>query len=355
MNLISKLALALVGGLSFVSSAAIADVKLSGAGASFPAPLYQRWVTQFQEKYPTIKIDYQSSGSGAGIKAITDKTVNFAGSDAPLSTKQIEALQGAAVVQFPATIGAVVPIYNLPGVSSDLNFTGELLSEIFAGKISTWNDAKIAALNPDVTLPATTITPAWRTDGSGTTFVFTNYLASQSPSFKETIGTGTQVQWPVGQGGKGNPGVTAVVKATAGAIGYVELNYATANSLTFGAVKNNAGKFVKASTASISEAAKAAATELKGPVMASNLWNRDGEATYPIAAFTYLIAYQDLSALESKAHAQALVDFFAWGVTEGQKTGQTMDYGPLAPDVQAKVLATLAGFTYKGETLVPAK
>jgi len=354
MKMMSKLALLAFAGLGLVASPVQAETRLSGAGASFPAPLYAKWVAQFQEKFPTIKIDYQGTGSGAGIKAIIDKTVSFAGSDAPLSKKQIEALNGAAVVQFPSTIGAVVPVYNLPGVSTDLNFTGELLADIFAGKITSWDDAKIAELNPGVTLPATTITPAWRTDGSGTTFVFTNYIASHSESFKESVGMGTSVKWPTGQGGKGNPGVTAVVQATAGAIGYVELNYATQNKLSFGAVRNNAGKFVKASTDSISLAATSAAEELTGPVMASPLWNREGEATYPIAAFTYLIAYQDLSSLNSKEDAQALVDFFQWAVTEGQATGVSMDYGPLAADVQAKVVANLQSFTYKGEAVKPA-
>ncbi len=329
------------------------QIRVSGAGASFPVPLYSKWVTEFQAKHPSILIDYQGTGSGAGIKAITDKTVDFGGSDAPLSKKQLEAIGADKVVQIPATIGAVVPVYNLSGVSSNLNFTGEVLADIFGGKITRWNDAKLAGLNPDITLPDAAITPAWRTDGSGTTFVFTNYLASHSDFFRENVGMGSSVKWPGGQGGKGNAGVAAVVQQTAGSIGYVELNYATQNQLTFGSVKNDAGKFIKASPESIAHAASAAAEKLTGQVMATNLWNQPGESTYPIASFSYIIAHKDLSNMPSIQHAQALIDFLDWAIHDGQTIATSMDYGPLAPDVQAKVAANLKLFVYKGQAITP--
>src|SRR5436190_7134906 len=309
---------AVVGvGAVLAASAAMAgaaDIRLQGAGATFPNPLYQRWVSEYQKSHPTVKIDYQSIGSGGGIKAITEKTVHFAGSDAPMSKKELEAAGGAeGIVEVPSVAGAVVPAFNLPGVK-ELNFSGEVLAEIFMGKIAAWNDPKIAALNPGATLPATAITPAWRTDGSGTTFVFTNYLATQSEEFKGSVGTGKQVKWPAGQGGKGNEGVAAVVQQTAGAIGYIELNYATANKIPFGAVKNKDGKFVRASAETVSAAGEGAAARLSGTVLAADIWNQPGAKAYPISAFTYLVVYKDLSKvnIQSPQEARALADFLWW-------------------------------------------
>ena len=221
-----------------------AEVRLQGAGATFPNPIYQRWVTEYQSLHPDVKIDYQSIGSGGGIKGITEKTVDFAGSDAPMSKKEQELAKGP-IVHIPTVAGAVVPAYNLPGVD-DLKLDGPTLAEIFMGKITNWNDPKIAALNEGKQLPDMGITPAYRTDGSGTTFVFTNYLAGQSEDFKNNIGMGKQVKWPKGQGGKGNEGVSAVVQQTPGALGYIEVNYAMANKIAYASMKNPSGKFVKA-------------------------------------------------------------------------------------------------------------
>jgi phosphate transport system substrate-binding protein len=333
-------------------TAAAQEVRIQGAGATFPNPLYQRWVADYQKAHPTVKIDYQSIGSGGGIKAITEKTVDFAGSDAPLNKKEIEAMGGAdAVVEVPSCAGAVVPAYNLPGVG-ELKFTGEALAGIFAGTITKWNDAKIAAANEGVTLPDMAIVPAWRTDGSGTTYVFTSYLATQSESFKSTVGAGKQVKWPAGQGGKGNEGVAAVVQQTRGAIGYIEQNYATANKIPFGAVKNKAGTFVKASEASVAAAGEAAAAGMKGTVLAANIWNQPGEQAYPISAFTYLIVYKDLSALK-KEQATALGDFLWWASHEGQQsTPGSLGFAPLAPAVQQKVAEALGTLTYQGRPVV---
>jgi len=335
--------------LSFASFANAADVRLQGAGASFPNPLYQRWVSEYQKSHPTVKIDYQSIGSGGGIKAITEKTVHFAGSDAPLNKKELTALGETNVVQVPSCAGAVVPAYNLPDVKGDINFTGEVLAEIYMGKISKWNDAKITGLNPGVKFPDMAITPAWRSDGSGTTYVFTNFLATQSEAYKGSIGAGKQVQWPVGQGGKGNEGVAAAVMGTTGAIGYVELNYALANKITFGGVKNKDGKFVKATPASVAAAGEGAVKSLQGSVLAADIWNQPGEKSYPIASFTYLIFYKDLSTAKTAEEAKTLTDFVAWCMADGQKIAEQMDYAPLAPAVKTKVDEALKGLKFGGK------
>jgi phosphate transport system substrate-binding protein len=340
---------------ALLSVPACADVRLVGSGATFPAPLYKKWVADFQKVASDAKLDYNSVGSGGGIKAITDKTVAFAGSDAPLNKKQLEAMGGeGAVVQVPSCAGAVVPAYNVPGLESttELKFTGEVLAQIYLGTISMWNDAAIGALNPGVKLPALAITPAYRSDGSGTTFVFTNYLATQSDAFKETIGMGTQVKFPVGQGGKGNEGVSAVVQQTAGAIGYIEANYATANKITFGSVKNLEGEFVKASPESVSLAGAAAAETLKGTVLSANIWNKPGKGVYPISAFTYLIVHRDLNNLKSDAEARMLVRFLRWATSEGQRSAKELDYAPLSAGVQAKVQEALGTITYQGKPVL---
>ena len=341
------LARMVMGALASASVSA-ADVRLQGAGATFPNPLYQRWVAEYQESHPDVKIDYQSIGSGGGIKGFTEKTVDFAGSDAPLSASELTAAGGAAnIVMIPSCAGSVVPAYNLPGVAH-LNLSGEVLAEIFMGGISTWSDPRIAALNPGVNLPATAITPAWRSDGSGTTYIFTKYLATQSPVFRGTIGTGKQVKWPVGQGGKGNDGVAAIVQQTAGAIGYIEQNYASANKIAFGSVRNRDGEFVKASPQSVSLAGESASAGLSGTILATDLWNQPGQGVYPIASFTYLIVYKDLNNLNDPTKARALADFLWWATHDGQKLPSELDYAPLSPAVQAKVEAALRELRFQG-------
>lgn len=339
-------------GMALGVSSASADVRLQGSGASFPAPLYKRLVSEYQKLHPDIQIDYQSIGSGGGIRAITDKTVHFAGSDAPLSKKEIEAAGGEAnLVEIPSCAGGVVPTYNLPTVKADLKFTGTLLADIYMGKVTRWNDPAIATLNPGVELPDMAITPVWRTDGSGTTFIFTHYLATQSEAFQSTIGADKQVKWPTGQGGKGNEGVTAVVQQTAGGLGYVEQGYADNNHLSYGAVANKDGKFLKASPDSVSLAGAGAVSGMKGQILAANIWNQPGEKAYPIASFTYLIVYKDMNNLASKADAQALVDFLSWATHDGQKFATQLDYAPLAAAVQQKVEQALKEITYKGQPL----
>ncbi len=247
----SLLVLAVACPLNHVAAA----TRLQGAGATFPAPFYKRLVVVYEQSHPDVLIDYQSIGSGGGIKAITDQTVDFCASDAPMNKKELAAAGGAEnIVEIPACAGGIVPIYNVPDVTTPLNFSGELLADIYLGKVSVWNDPAIAQLNPDVHLPELFITPVWRTDGSGTNFIFTNYLSTRSENFAFTVGLGKQVQWPFGQGGKGNEGVTAVVQQTEGGIGYVEQSYADNNQLVSGAVQNKDGKFVRASPQSVSKA-----------------------------------------------------------------------------------------------------
>jgi phosphate transport system substrate-binding protein len=337
---------------SATSPAKGGETRLQGAGATFPAPFYKRLVVAYQESHPHVLIDYQSIGSGGGIRAITDRTVHFSGSDAPMNKKELDAVGGeSAIVEIPSCAGGVVPTYNLPGFKGELKFTGELLAQIYMGKVNRWNDAALAKINPDVQLPDLPITPVWRTDGSGTTFIFTHYLATQSEDFKSSIGMDKQVQWPIGQGGKGNEGVTAVVQQTAGGLGYVEQSYADNNHLLYGSVQNKDGKFVKASAENVSAAGAEPAKNMQGQILAADIWNQPGEKAYPIASFTYLIVYKDLKNLPDKASAQGLVDFLWWATHDGQKHAAEIGYAPLAAEVQKKVEEALKGVTYKGEPL----
>lgn len=333
------------------SVASAADIKLTGAGATFPQPLYERWTVEYQKQNPTAKITYEGGGSGAGIKRITDKTCAFGASDAPLSEKEIEALGGtAAVIQFPSVAGGVVPAYNIPDLKGELKFTGEVIADIYLGKISKWNDKAIAELNPGVKLPDLAITPAWRSDGSGTTHVFTSYLATQSNDFKAAIGAGKQVKWPVGTGGKGNPGVAAVVQQTPGAFGYIEQNYAVANKIAYGAVKNAAGEFVRATIPTMTAAGEGAVDKLKGTVLKADIWNQPGQNAYPITAFTYIIVNNDLRSVKTMDEAVALKKFLAWALSDaGQKIASDMDYAPLSKGVQRASQTALETVTFEGK------
>jgi phosphate transport system substrate-binding protein len=335
--------------LALGSSVALAETRLQGAGATFPNPIYQRWTTEYQKANPDVKIDYQSIGSGGGIKGITEKTVDFAGSDAPMSKKEMAAA-GGGIVHIPTVAGAVVLAYNAPGFQGDLKLSGDVVAEIFMGKITKWNDPKIAALNAGAKLPDAGITPAYRTDGSGTTFVFTNYLCTQSDDFKGTVGPGKQVKFPVGQGGKGNEGVTAVVQQTPGAIGYIELNYAIANKIPFALMKNKDGNFVKASTETVSAAGAGAAASMKDS-LAVDIWNQPGANSYPISAQTYIIVYKDLGYVKDPAKAKALVGFLKWALTDGQKMAPEMTYAPLAEPVQKKALDVVNGLMWDGKAM----
>jgi len=337
--------------LAFATGLAQADIHLQGAGATFPNPFYQRLVAEYQKLHPDVKIDYQSIGSGGGVKAITDSTVDFAGSDAPLGKKDLEACGADNIVQIPSCAGAVVPAYNIPDVTAELKFTGELLADIQLGKVTKWNDPRLVSLNPDAKLPDLAITPVYRTDGSGTTYVWTNYLALQSTAFKETVGAGKEVKFPLGQGGKGNAGVAAVLQSTKGALGYIEENYAEENKIAFGSVRNKAGRFVKATPESVAKAVGAAAGQMKGSVLSANALDQEGDETYPISSLTYLIVYKDLKSVKSREQAQEVVNFLWWATHEGQQYAPKLNYAPLAPAVQKKVEEALAGVTFKGQSV----
>lgn len=350
MKLFSVLKMAVVA-MALPATTAMAADRLQGAGATFPQPYYQRLVAEYQ-KLTGATIDYQGIGSGGGQKGIAEKTVHFAGSDAPMDRKVIAKCGGAEnLVEVPSCAGGIVAIYNLPGIKQALRFTGPVLAEIYMGKIRRWNDQKLVELNPGVELPDQAITAVWRTDGSGTNFVWTNYLCTQIAEFKSSIGAGLKVQWPVGLGGKGNPGVTHTVQQTVGGIGYVEQTYADQNHLAYGLVQNKEGNFVKATPKSVSLAGAGAVDQMHGQMIPANIWHQAGKDTYPIASFTYLIVYKDLNNLPDKEAAQTLVNFLWWATHDGQKLAAKLDYAPLAPAVQKKVEEALKTITYKGEAL----
>jgi phosphate transport system substrate-binding protein len=322
------------------ASAAMADVSLKGEGATFPKPLYDVWVSKFHDANSDITVDYQGSGSGGGIKAITNKTVDFAGSDVKLSKKEM----GAAgdVVYLPSCAGAVVAAYNLPGFTGELRLTGPVLADIYLGNITNWNDAKIAVLNPGATLPNLAITPVYRSDGSGTNAVFSKYLTMQSDDFQAKVGTGKSVQWPVGQGAQANNGVTKVVKDVAGALGYIELNYALANEVSMATLQNKDGKWVKPSLDAVTAAA-ASATEIPADIM-----NQSGDNAYPISSFTYILVHKDLSYLGDKAKVDALIKFLVWAETDGQKLTSDHQYAPLPDAVAQKAMENIHSLTFNG-------
>ena len=326
--------------LAVISGAALtAQLAINGTGATFPAPIYSKWFAEYNKLHGDVRINYQPLGSGAGIRQITERTVFFGASDGPMTNEQLAAAPGK-VLHLPTVLGAVVPIYNVPGVSQELKFSGPVLADIFLGKITKWNDAAIAGLNTGVTLPDTDIVVARRSDGSGTTYIWVDYLSKVSPEFRKTVGVNTSVKWPVGIAAAKNDGVAAVVKQTPGALGYVELIYAINTKQPYGLVQNPSGKFVKASIASVTAAAEAAAKQMPADYRVS-ITNAPGDAVYPIASFTWMLLYQDP---KDKAQAKAMVDFMTWALTDGQRFAGEMGYAPLPKnvvDMEMKTLATI--------------
>ena len=311
------------------------NVTITGAGSSFVAPIMQQWAETYNKAHSAVKVDYQGKGSGVGIAGITDKTLDFAASDAPMSEKEIAAA-GGNVINVPVIAGAVVAIYNVPGAPADLKLDGVVLAEIFQGKIKNWNDAKITAANPDAKLPDQAITIVCRSDSSGTSYIFSSYLATQSDEFLEKVGASKAPKWPAGgQAAKGNPGVAQAVQNSVGAIGYVELNYAVEKKLQYAMVKNAEGEFIKATPESTSLAGDAAAASMKDTLV-SRLWNRKGKGTYPICGLVYVLVRTDLTAM-GQAKAEALVDFLQWSTHEGQKSAASLSYAPLSTAMQTKV------------------
>jgi phosphate transport system substrate-binding protein len=309
-----------------------ATVVINGAGATFPNPIYSRWFAEYEKAHPNVKINYQPIGSGGGIRQLTAKTVFFGASDGPMTGEQLKAAPGP-IVHLPTVLGGVVPIYNLP---VKLNFTGQLLADIYLGKIRKWNDPAIRAANPGVNLPASDIAVVHRSDGSGTTYIFVDYLSKVSPEFKQKVGVATSVSWPAGVGAKGNEGVSGLVKQTPGAIGYVELIYASKNNIPFGAVQNSAGKFVTASLDSITAAAAGAAIPDDFRV---SITNARGDAAYPIASFTWILLYEQNNDHE---RARLMTDFMKWALADGQKLAGALGYAPLPQAVIDKETGALA-------------
>jgi phosphate transport system substrate-binding protein len=313
------------------TTSALAQVKLNAAGATFPYPIYSKWFQEFK-KETGIEINYQSIGSGGGITQLTSGTVDFGASDKPLTEEQAAKMR-AKVLHFPTVLGAVVPTYNLAGVEKPLNFTGPALAGMFSGSIKKWNDAAIKATNPGVNLPDSDIVVVHRSDGSGTTFVFTDYLAKVSPEFKAKIGTpNTSVNWPVGLGAKGNEGVAGLVKQTPNSIGYVELIYALQNKMGYGSVKNAAGKFVRADIASVTAAAAGAAKNMPADFRVS-ITNAPGPNAYPISTFTWLLVPSTVS---DSAKREEIKKFLSWMLTKGQTYAESLGYAPLPKPVVAK-------------------
>ena len=325
-----------LGGIVLAQNALL----INGAGATFPNPIYSKWFDEYHKTNGNIQINYQSVGSGAGIKQATDGTVDFGASDGPMSDEQLKAYSdkhGSALLHFPTVLGAVVPTYNINGVSVSLNFTPEALAGIFLGRITKWNDPAIAAANKGVNLPAEDIVVVHRSDGSGTTYVFTDYLSKVSDDWKNKVGKGTSVNWPAGLGGKGNEGVTGLIKQTPNSIGYVELIYAAKNNVAYGAVKNADGVFLKADLVGVSEAAAGAAKNMPDDFRVS-ITNAPGKKAYPISSFTWLLIPAKFS---DAAKRDAMKGFLKWALTDGQNQVEELSYAKLPKEVVAKELKAI--------------
>jgi phosphate transport system substrate-binding protein len=328
-----KAALGLI--LALGMGTALAETNLNGAGATFPNPIYQKWFSEYHNTHPEVQINYQSIGSGGGIKQLQAQTVDFGASDGPMTDEQLSQTP-FKVFHIPTVLGAVVPTYNWPGVSADLKFTADVLADIFLGKITKWNDSRIAKANGGVKLPDSDIVVVHRSDGSGTTYIFTDYLSKVSPEWQSKVGKATSVNWPVGLGGKGNEGVAGMVKQTEGSIGYVELIYALQNKMPFGSVQNAAGEFVKASLDSTTAAA-ASITAIPDDFRVS-ITNAPGKTAYPICSFTWLLVPAEWN---DATKEKEFVSFLNWMVDQGQTLTQSLDYAPLPKSVAQKVKARI--------------
>ncbi|MEM2087788.1 MAG: phosphate ABC transporter substrate-binding protein PstS [Thermoproteota archaeon] len=335
-------------------------IILNGAGASFPFPLIDKWISVYSQTKPNVQINYQSIGSGGGIRQHTEKTIDFGASDAPLNPEQ--ASNAPNTLHIPFTIGGVAVVYNIPGIQKDLKFSGEVLADIFMARITKWNDPRLLALNPGVNLPDENIIVVHRSDGSGTTFVFTEYLSEVSQDWKTNIGKGTVVNWPAGLGGKGNEGVAGLVSQNPYSIGYVEFIYAKKNNIPWGYVKNAAGEYVEPSLESFKAAAAAAAVTLprgdeswaEVSIIRNVVHNARAAGAYPITSFSYFLVYKDLKVLPNMDEdmARALVEFLWWTIHEGQNYSAELDYVPLPTNVVAHNEATIRMMTFDGKQLL---
>jgi phosphate transport system substrate-binding protein len=316
---------------ALVAGAAAQTMQINGAGATFPYPIYSKWFAEYNKVKPNVQINYQSIGSGGGIRQLTNQTVFFGATDGPMTNEQLQTAPGK-ILHFPTVLGAIVPVYNIPNVTAELKFTGPVLADIFLGKITKWNDPAITKLNPGVTLPGSDITVAHRSDGSGTTYIWVDYLAKVSEEWKKKVGVATSVNWPTGIGGKGNEGVAGLVTQSPGSIGYVELIYALQNKIKYGSVQNMAGEFVAANEQSVTAAAAAAAVKMP-PDFRVSITNAEGKGVYPIASFTWLLLYENP---KDKTQARMMMEFMTWALTDGQKFAGQLGYAPL-PDAVVKL------------------
>jgi phosphate transport system substrate-binding protein len=326
-----------------------AQMLMNGAGATFPYPIYSKWFEEYTKVDHEVRFNYQSIGSGGGIRQITERTVDFGASDGPMTDDQLRKAP-AELFHIPTVLGAVVATYNLPG-SPKLRFTGDVLADMFLGKITKWDDERIKALNPSVTLPSQSIVVVHRSDGSGTTYIWVDYLSKVSKAWEQKVGRGTSVNWPVGLGGKGNEGVAGQVKNAPGALGYVELAYAITNKLPAAAVKNQAGQFVEATIESTTAAGAGAAANMPGDFRVS-LTNPPGDHVYPIASFTWLLVYRDQP---NEAKGKALVKFLWWAIHDGQKYPGILLYAPLPAPVVKQLEAKIKQITFSGRPLLAAQ
>jgi phosphate transport system substrate-binding protein len=313
---------------------AVCQTTLNGAGATFPYPMYSKWFAEYHKVHSDVQINYQSIGSGGGIRQVTEGTVDFGASDMPMTDEQLKEAQAKLKTQLlnlPTVLGAVVPAYNIPGVNGEVKFTPEALAGIFLGRITSWNDKAITSVNPEIKFPDQKIVVVHRSDGSGTTFIFTDYLSKVSADWKSQVGSNTSVRWPVGLGGKGNEGVAGSIRQLAGTIGYVELIYALQNKIPYGSVRNSAGDFVRASLESVTAAA--ASAPKMPPDFRVSITNAPGKDAYPISSFTYL-----LIPVQSKdpAKGKILADFLDWMLANGQSMTAALSYAPLPENVAAK-------------------
>jgi len=311
------------------------QTTLNGAGATFPYPMYSKWFSEYNKLHPDVQINYQSIGSGGGIRQVLNGTVDFGASDGPMSDEQLGQSK-TKILHIPTVMGAVVPAYNVPGISGEIKFTPEALAGIFLGKITNWNDSALAKVNPGVNFPNQPIIVIYRSDGSGTTFIFTDYLSKISKDWSNTVGKGTSVKWPGGMGGKGNEGVAGQVRQLSGSIGYVELIYAVQNKITYGSVKNAAGNFVAASLDGVTEAAASAKT-MPADFRVS-ITNAPGKTAYPISSFTWLLIP---TPAKDPKKGKIIADFLDWMVTDGQKLTSQLSYAPLPESVVEKVKAAI--------------
>jgi len=339
------LGLLLVVGVSPIS----AQTLMNGAGATFPYPIYSKWFDEYAKIDQQVRFNYQSIGSGGGIRQIGERTVDFGATDGPMTDEQLKKAP-AELFHIPTVMGAVVATYNLPG-NPKLRFTPEVLTDIFLGKITKWNDDRITSLNPGVALPNQPLVVVHRSDGSGTTYIWVDYLSKVSPEWEQKVGRGTSVKWPVGLGGKGNEGVSGQVKNTPGALGYVELAYAISNKLPVAAIRNEAGKFVEPSIESTTAAAASAAKTMPADFRVS-LTNAAGEGAYPIASFTWLLVYKEQP---DAVKGKALVNFLWWATHDGQKFAPDLLYAPLPAPVVKQIEARIREITYQGKPLLAAR